>query len=94
MKRGVKFIVFLEFVIIFVLNSEDDFCNLVEEIFGLLIDLLLKSVKDYCVYIVGGLIIEKDLLGKFYNMCFVFDLYGCMILKYRKIYFFKIDCLG
>lgn len=93
-KRGAKLIVLPEFATTLAPNSEDDFCNLAEEIPGPSTDLLSKSAKDHRAYIVGGSIIEKDPSGKLYNTCLVFDPYGRMILKYRKIHLFKIDRPG
>ena len=93
-KKGAKLIVLPEFATTLAPNSEDDFRNFAEEIPGPSTDLLSKSAKDHRAYIVGGSIIESDPSGKLYNTCLVFDPYGRMILKYRKIHLFKIDRPG
>jgi len=93
-KKGAKLIVLPEFATTLAPNSEDDFRSFAEEIPGPSTDLMSKSAKDHRAYIVGGSIIEKDQSGKLYNTCPVFDPYGRMILKYRKIHIFKIDRPG
>ena len=93
-KKGAKLIVLPEFATTLAPNTEDDFRNFAEEIPGPSTEVMSNSAKDHRVYIVGGSIIENDPSGKLYNTCLVFDPYGRMILKYRKIHLFKIDRPG
>lgn len=64
-----------------------------ETIPGETTDLLSKLALDNNIYIIGGSIPERE-NGKFYNTCPVFDPFGKMIAKHRKMHLVDISVPG
>lgn len=93
-EKGAQLVVLPEFTTTVAPNSAADFVKFAEEIPGPSTDLMSKCARDHQVYIVGGSLIERDNFGRLYNTCPVFNPQGQMIVKYRKIHLFKIDCPG
>ena len=55
---------------------------------------LSRYAKQYGIYLIGGSMPEKDVEGKVYNTCYIFDREGKQIGKHRKVHLFDIDVKG
>ena len=56
-------------------------------------EMLSKAARDYGIFLVGGSFPERD-GDKLYNSCFVFNKYGDMVARHRKVHLFDIDIPG
>jgi predicted amidohydrolase len=69
------------------------FTNYAEKYPGKTTKFLSSLSRNNSVYIIGGSIPEKD-IDKIYNTSFIFDRYGDLIAKHRKIHLFDVEIEG